>query len=78
MVVNSLPNRSTGYSPFFLMYGYHLVLLVELLKGDESIIVGKLLKYLERIEEVWHQARVHMEKTVAIQQSYYNKKHQDI
>ena len=36
MVVNSLPNRSTGYSPFFLMYGYHPVLPVELLKGDES------------------------------------------
>ena len=30
MVVNSLPNRSTGYSPFFLMYGYHPVLPVEL------------------------------------------------
>ena len=48
MVVNSLPNRSTGYSPFFLMYGYHLVLLVELLKGDESTNVETLLKFLER------------------------------
>ena len=24
MVVNSLPNRSTRYSPFYLIYGYHL------------------------------------------------------
>ena len=36
MVIDSLPNRSTGYSPFYLMYGYHPVLPVELLKGDES------------------------------------------
>ena len=48
MVINSLPNRSTGYSPFFLMYGYHLVLLVELLKGDESTNVETLSKFLDR------------------------------
>ena len=78
MVVNSLPNRSTGYSPFYLMYGYHPVLLVELLKGDESTNVETLSKFLERTQEVWRHARVHMEKAVAIQQSYYNKKHRDI
>ena len=48
MVVNSLPNRSTGYSPFFLMYGYHPVLPVELLKGDESTNVETLSKFLDR------------------------------
>ena len=56
MVVNSLPNRSAGYSPFFLMYGYHLVLLVELLKGDESTNVETLSKFLDRTQEVWHKA----------------------
>ena len=58
MVINSLPNRSTGYSPFFLMYGYHPVLPVELLKGDESTNVETLSKFLERTQEVWHLARV--------------------
>ena len=52
MVVNLLLNRSTGYSPFFLMYGYHPVLPVELLKGDESTNVETLSKFLERTQEV--------------------------
>ena len=57
MVVNSLPNRSTGYSPFFLMYSYHRILPIELLKGDESTNVETLSKSLERMQEVWHRAR---------------------
>ena len=48
MVINSLPCRNNGYSSFFLMYGYHLVLPVELLKGDESTNVETLSKFLDR------------------------------
>ena len=65
MVINSLLNRSTGYSPFYLMYGYHPVLPVELLKGDESTNAKTLSKFLGRTQEVWRQARVQMEKAVA-------------
>ena len=78
MVVNSLPNRSTGYSPFYLMYGYHPVLPVELLKGDESTNVETLSKFLQRTQEVWRRAQVHMEKAMATQKSYYDKKHRDL
>ena len=76
--MNSLSNRSTGYSPIFFMYEYHPVLPVELLKGDESTNVETLAKFLERTQEVWRQARVQMEKAVAMQKSYYDKKHRDI
>ena len=51
MVVNPLPNRSTGYNPFYLMYGHHPVLLVELLKGNESTNVETFSKFLERTQE---------------------------
>ena len=78
MVVNSLPNRSTGYSPFFLMYGYHPVLPVELLKGDESTNVETLSKFLDRTQEVWRSARVQMEKAVVAQKRYYDQKHRDV
>ena len=64
MVMNSLPNGSIGYSPFSLMYGYHPVLPVELLKRNESTNLETLLKFLERTQEVWRQARVQMEKAV--------------
>ena len=78
MVVNSLPNRSTGYSPFFLMYGYNPALPVELLKGDQSTNVETLLKFLERTQEVWRHARIQMEKAVAAQKKYYDQKHRDV
>ena len=78
MVVNSLPNRSIGYSPFFLMYDYHPVLPVELLKGDESTNVETLSKFLQRTQEVWRSVRVQMEKAVAAQKQYYDQKHRDI
>ena len=78
MVVNSLPNRSTGYSPFYLMYGHHPVLPVELLRGDESTNVETVSKFLTRTQEVWRSARAQMEKAVVTQQNYYNKKHKDV
>ena len=42
IVINLLRNRSTRYSYFYLMYRYHLVLLVELLKGNEPANVETL------------------------------------
>ena len=78
MVINSLPNKSMGFSPFYLIYGYHPVLPIELFKGDEPTNVETLSKFLERMQEVWHCARMQMEKSVVMQKSYYNKKHQDI
>ena len=78
MVINSLPNRNTGYNPFYLVYGYHPVLLVELLKGDESTNVETISKFVDRTQEVWRLARIHMEKAGAAQKQYYDRKHRDI
>ena len=37
MVINSLPNSSTGFSPFYLNYGHEPVMPVQLLEGNEKI-----------------------------------------
>ena len=51
------------------------MLPIEFLKGDGSTNVEALLKFLERTQEIWRQARVQMEKAMVKQKSYYDKKH---
>ena len=52
LVINSLPNRSSGYSPFYLMYGCHLVLPTELLKGGELIHNEIVSTFLVRMQDI--------------------------
>lgn len=47
--INSLPNRSTGFSPFYLNYGFYPVLLVELLRGHEVANLESVNFFIERM-----------------------------
>ena len=38
MVINSMPNSSTGFSPYYLNYGHEPVMPIQLLCGNESVI----------------------------------------
>ena len=72
MNINSLPNRSTGFSPFFLNYGYHPVAPVQLL--DNSIVykAESVYNFVNRIQQVWQKARENIERAQARQQKYYD------
>ena len=78
MTINSLPNSSTGYSPFFLNYGYHPVMPVELLKGDEGVQVEAVENFVERVQNEWKQARKNLLHSVQTQQRYYNQRHRSV
>ena len=78
MTINSLPNSSTGYSPFFLNYGYHPVMPVELLKGDEEVQVEAVENFVERVQNEWKQARKNLLHSVQTQQRYYNQRHRAV
>ena len=75
MTINSLPNSSTGYSPFFLNYGYHPVLPVELLKGDEEVKTEAVDNFVKRIQREWDHAKRNLLQSVQKQQQYYNQRH---
>ena len=75
LTINSLPNSSTGYSPFFLNYGFHLTVPIELLKGDEEVSNESVNSFVSRVRRIWDQARESLEKSVRFQQKYYNQRH---
>ena len=78
MTINSLPNSSTGYSPFFLNYGYHPVMPVELLKGDEEVQIEAVENFVDRVQNEWKQARKNLLHSVQTQQRYYNQRHRSV
>ena len=53
LVTNSLLNRSTGYSTFFVNYGYHPTVPDDLLCGNEMTNNERVGKFCKRINIVW-------------------------
>ena len=76
--INSLPNRSTGYNPYYLNYGYHPVVPSELLKGDEVIRHKPVSLFVQRLQNTWRIAQQNLEKSVQAQKEYYDKKRKDV
>ena len=52
LVINSLPNKGTAFSPFYLNYGHEPILPIQLLKDSEETkieSVGSLYGELRQI-----------------------------
>ena len=78
LVINSLPNSSTGFTPFYLNYGYEPVTPITLIKGDEITNKESVKAFTQRVASDWRLARKNLEKSVRLQAKYYNKKHRDV
>ena len=78
MVINSSPNQSTGFSPFFLNYGYEPVMPIQLLKGDESTKIESVASFVQRVTSDWNLALENLQRSVGLQQKYYDQKHRDV
>ena len=53
LAIYSLPNQSTGYSPFFLNYGFHPTVPAELIKGNEEIRQETIANFVGRMYKGW-------------------------
>ena len=78
IVINSLPNQSTGFSPFYLNYRYEPVTPIQLLRSDEKVSTGSVASFVRRVTSDWELARENLERSVGLQQKYYDHKYRDI
>ena len=53
LAINSFPNYSIGYSPFFLNQCFHPTMLVELIKGNEEIRQEMIASFVGRMHRSW-------------------------
>ena len=78
LAINSLPNKSTGFSPFYLNYGHEPILSIQLIKGDEEIRTESIGSFVRRVTSDWELAQENLQRAVGLQQKYYNRKHRDV
>ena len=64
MVVNALPNQNTGFSPFFLNFGYEPVTPIELLRGNERMNTKSVASFVQRVISDWKLARENLKRPV--------------
>ena len=57
MVINSLPNQSTGFSPFLLNYGHEPTTPIQLLKDNEEVMTESVAFLIQRVTSDWELAR---------------------
>ena len=67
MAINSSPNKSTGFSPFFLNYGHEPVTPMQLLKGDETASTESVASFVQRVTSDWKMARENLQRSVDLQ-----------
>ena len=78
MAINSSLNKSTGFSPFFLNYGHEPVTPMQLLKGDETASTESVASFVQRVTSDWKMARENLQRSVGLQQKYYDQRHRDL
>ena len=78
LTINSLPNSSTGYSAFYLNYGYYPTIPIELLKGDEEVKNEAVDNFVVRVQQTWETPKNNLLQSAKKQAKYYNLKHRDM
>ena len=78
LVINSLPNQSTGFSPFYLNYGYEPVTPIQLLRGGEEVKTKSIDSFVRRVKSDCELAKENLKRSVDLQAKYCNKNHKDI
>ena len=51
---------------------------IQLLKGNEAVKTESVASFIKRITSDWELAKENLQRSVGLQQKYYDKKHRDV
>ena len=72
--MNSQPNRSTGYSPFYLTYGFHPITPIDLLCGSDHSSVESVTRFAQRLHNTFKTAQENLHKANEQYKEYYDRR----
>ena len=73
--MNSQPNRSTGYSPFYLTYGFHPTTPIDLLHETDRSSVESVTRFAQRLRGTYKKAQEHLHTAIEQHKKYYDRRH---
>ena len=77
LVINSLPNKSTGFIPFYLNYGHDPILPIQLVKGNEDMQTDSVSSFVRRVSSDWEIAKENLHRAIGQQQKNYRRRHRN-
>ena len=78
LVINSLPNKSTGFSPFYLNYVLEPILPIQPLKGNEETKGESVGSFVRRVTADWEIAKENLQKVVSLQEIPCDREYRDV
>ena len=66
LVINSLPNKNTGFRPFYLNYGHEPTLPIWLIKGNKEIRTKSVDSFIWRVTSDWKLAKENLQRVVGL------------
>ena len=76
--MNSQVNRSTGFSPFFLMYGHHPTTPMHLLSDADTCVVESVDRFTRRLSRIFRQAKNKMHTASESYKQRYDRHHRPV
>ena len=73
--MNSQPNRSTGYSPFYLTYGFHPTTPIDLIHETDRSSVEIVTRFAQRLRGTYKKAQEHLHTAIEQHKKYYDRHH---
>ena len=77
-IINSTPAVATGYSPFYLNFGYHPTTPLELLRDRDTSLNETVEQFIKRMQSDFQKAREQMHTAQQRMKKYADQRRLDV